>query len=200
MKSNKIVLTILLVIVFFITIVSFVANEKSIALFCLIFTIFIGLLLLHDLRKNSSPEKVYEITVNDILKTYEVILIEIENLPDFSERKLVETQSFNDLVNIEYEYRKPVYYIHNDYSYDFMLMTDEDLYVYTLKKDNEKKSIFELYMDEKGKQDIESQKQIDVIDSLENTAVIKVDGNKQFVVSPIRSENNSSSSATNNNV
>lgn len=200
MKSNKIILTILFFIFLVATVALIALKEVNIALFCTLFTVFIAILLFRSIKVNSSPEKVYEGTVNNILKTYEVILIEVENLPDFSERKIIDTKSFTDLVNIEYEYRKPVYFIHNEYSYDFMLMTDEDLYTYTIKRDNEQKSILEKFLEEKNKEGKESQKQLDVIDSLENTAVIKIDNDKEFVVSPIRSENSSNSSATNNKV
>lgn len=188
MKNNKAILGILFFLLLAATGALFIIEENTIALFCGIFALFVGALFAKSIVSNSSPEKVYESTVNNILKTYEVILVEIENLPEFEDRKIVQTQSFDDLVNIEYEYRKPVYFIHNEYSYDFMLMTDDELYAYTLKLNEEKRSQFEKYLDDKARASESSSKQLDVIDSIDNTVVIKVGDGKEFVISPIKPE------------
>ena len=142
-------------------------------------------MLVQTMNFDKNPQSKYNSTVKNILRTYDVILVEIDNLPEISERKLVNTTSFKDMVNIEYEYRKPVYYIHDDNSYDFMLLTDENIYAYTLKREEESLSILEKYMSDKVKNQNSSEKQLDVLDSLENTTVIKLDNDKEYVVSPM---------------
>ena len=185
MKAKKLALTILFAIFLLLSVILVVSNEVNIALFSGLFTVFIGFMLVQTMKLDSTPENKFYGTVNNILKTYDVILVEVENLPEISERKVVNTTGFKDMVNIEYEYRRPVYYIHDDNSYDFLLLTDEEVYAYTLKNNENELSIFEKYLSEKVKNKNSSEKQIDVLDSLENTTVIKLDDDKEYVVSPI---------------
>ena len=185
MKARKLVLTILFAIFLLLSVILVVSNEVNIALFSGLFTVFLGFMLVQTMKMDSSPTSKYNGMVNNILKTYDVILVEVENLPEISERKVVNTTSFKDMVNIEYEYRKPVYYIHNDNAYDFILLTDEEAYVYTLKNDENISSIFETYMKDKEKSKTSNEKQLDVLDSLENTTVIKLDDDKEYIVSPM---------------
>ena len=185
MKARKLVLTILFSAFLLLSVILVVSNEINIALFSGLFTVFIGFMLVQTMKLDSNPENKYHGTVNNILKTYDVILVEIENLPEIYERKVINTTSFKVMVNIEYEYRKPVYYIHNDNSYDFLLLTDEEVYAYTLKNDENVLSIFETYLSDKVKKKNSSEKQLDVLDSLENTTVIKLDDDKEYVVSPM---------------
>lgn len=185
MKVKKVLLASVFALCLILSVLLVTSKEVNYALFSGLFTLFAGFMLIQTMKFDKNPQSKYQSTVKNILKTYDVILVEIDNLPDISDRKLVNTTSFKDMVNIEYEFRKPVYYVHDVDSYDFMLLTDEDIYAYTLKKNEESLSRLEKYMSDKVKNQSTNEKQLDVLDNLENTTVIKLDGDKEYVVSPM---------------
>lgn len=189
MKGNNktLLLVSVLSILVIISVIMFAIEEVSIALFCILFSLFIAVLLHRNYSLNKSPESLYKGTVANILKTYDAILVEIENLPDISEKKLIQTVSFKDLVNTEYELRKPVYYIHNENAYDFILINKDDAYTYTIKISDDKMSILENFLVEKIREKKNPNTELDMLDSLDKTTVIKVDDNKEYLVSPVRS-------------
>lgn len=186
MKIKKIVLALIFVLLTIFTIVLLLTDEVSFAIYSAIFDIFVALLLIKEIKLNSSSENYYNGTIKNILKTYDVILVEIENLPDIGDKEIIVLTGFNDIVNTQYECRKPVYYIHDDNTYDFFIITEDIVYIYSAKKEENIKSVFEKYIDEEKKQKENSTKQVDILENLENTTVIKLDNNKEYVVSPVK--------------
>jgi len=180
------------------SVVLFMSEEYVIAAFCLLIAIIMAILLYRNISLNRSPESLYKGTVSNILKTYDAILVEVENLPDISEKKLIQTISFKDMLNAEYEFRKPIYYIHNDYAYDFILFNKDDAYVYTVKIGNDKMSIVENFLSEKIREKSNSNSDLDMLDSLENTTVIKLNEDKEYLVSPLRKEESKQDISSNN--
>ena len=180
------------------SVVLFMSEEYVIAAFCLLIAIIMAILLYRNISLNRSPESLYKGTVSNILKTYDAILVEVENLPDISEKKLIQTISFKDMLNAEYEFRKPIYYIHNDYAYDFILFNKDDAYVYTVKIGNDKMSIVENFLSEKIREKSNSNSDLDMLDSLENTTIIKLNEDKEYLVSPLRKEESKQDISSNN--
>lgn len=187
MKGNlkKLLFLLLLIGLSIISIVLILNDEITIALFTALFAFFSLILLLREVCKNRTPESVYKSEIADILKTYETILIELDSIPDLKDKNLIKTLSFKDIVNVEFEYRKPVYYVHNNESYDFILINDNDVYTYTAKLDKEKNSLLEAYLDSLVVADTKTG-DLDIIDTLDKTTVIRLDDNKEYVVSPVR--------------
>ncbi len=190
MQANvkKILLVLLLLACIAISVFMFIDEEYVIAAFCILFAVIMAILLYRVIKLNSTPESLFKGTISDILKTYDAILVEVENLPDISDKKLIQTISFKDMVNAEYEFRKPIYYIHNEYAYDFILFNKDDAYVYTVKVGNDKISIVEKYLAEKITEKNNSSSDLDMLDSLENTTVIKLNEDKEYLVSPVRKD------------
>ena len=187
MKGNlkKLLFLLLLIGLSIISVVLVLHDEITIALFTALFAFFSLILLLREVCINRTPESVYKSEISDILKTYETILIELDSIPDLKDKNLIKTLSFKDIVNAEYEYRKPVYYVHNDESYDFILINDNDVYTYTTKLDKEKNSLLEAYLDSLTPTDTKTG-DLDIIDSLDKTTVIRLGNDKEYVVSPVR--------------
>ena len=190
MQANvkKIFLIIILLACIAISVFMFIDEEYVIAAFCILFALIMAILLHRVIKLNSTPESLFKGTISDILKTYDAILVEVENLPDISDKKLIQTISFKDMVNAEYEFRKPIYYIHNEYAYDFILFNKDDAYVFTVKVGNDKMSIVENFLAEKIKEKNNSSSDLDMLDSLENTTVIKLNEDKEYLISPVRKD------------
>lgn len=187
MKGNlkKLLFLLLLIGLSIISVILVFNDEITIALFTALFAFFSLILLLREICNNKSTESIYNSEISDILKTYETILIELDSLPDLKDKNLVKTLSFKDIVNVEYEYRKPVYFVHNDNSYDFILINNNDVYTYTTKLDKEKNSLLEAYLDSLTPTDTKTG-DLDIIDTLDKTTVIRLNDNKEYVVSPVR--------------
>lgn len=190
MKVNsKLLLSILFVLFVILGITLWFMDEINIALFTFLFAIFSLILFCRENKINKSPESIFKSEISNILKTYDAILIEVENIPDLKDKNIIKTQTFKDMVNIEFEFRKPVYYVHNEESYDFILINKEDTYIYTLKINEEKNSLLEAYLDNINQKNMNAS-DLDIIDSLDKTTVIRVDNNKEYLVSPVKKSEN----------
>lgn len=187
MKGNlkKILFLFLFFVFLILSIICLVIDELSIALFMGLFTFFSLILLIKTFSSNKSQESIFKSEVYDILKTYDPILIEVDSIPNLENKNLVKTLSFKDIVNLEYEFRKPVYYVHNEESYDFILINKDDAYTYTTKLDSEKNSLLDAYLDSLNPTE-STTGDLDIIDSLDKTTVIRLDENKEYLVSPVR--------------
>ncbi len=185
MKS-KMIYIIGLILCLILTIILYIGGEVSIALFTLFGVLIFSVLLIKNNNLNKSPESQYLGTVNNILKTYDSILVEIKEFPDLTDKKLIKTLSFKDMLNTEYELRKPVYYISNEFAYDFMIIDAEDVYTYTVRRNDLVKSLLDEYIDKKNQETNEAERELNMLDSLDETVIIEVDGDKKFKVSPMR--------------
>ena len=186
MKNSKVVLlwTTLIVLVLFTAYMLYI-KEMTFAIFGILFIVFDFIIICKGLL-NSNPNKKYDNTINNILKTYDCILVEIEALPNKTEKKLIITQSFQDIVNTEYEIRKPVYYLNNENGYDFILIDKDEVYTHTIRKEENLNTYLDLYIKERNIQEMQLKKEQEVIGNLDKTAIIRINGEEEYKVSPIR--------------
>lgn len=119
---------------------------ETFAIMTLVISILFMVLFVKSLASNVDP---YEAELNKILKTYEAILLEVEVLPKVTDKKVVRTKYFKDLVNVQFEIRKPIYYLRTALFCEFLVSNDELVYIYTLKKDEEYISKTEDVLEEK---------------------------------------------------
>lgn len=186
MKNTKIVIMWTLFVVFIaMFLFLYYIGETSLALLTILFAIFDLIILLQKIF-NDNPSNHYNMQLNHILKSYECILVEIANLPDLTKKKIIPTKSFQDIVNTEYETKKPVYYLKSENAYDFFLINKDEVYVYTIKKDEEAKSKLDEYLYVRNIQEQQLKIEQDTIKNLDQTTTIIVDENEAYKVSPIR--------------
>ena len=192
MKGNfkkLLFLSILLIVFIFLSVILVANDEITVALFTSLLAFFSLVFMLKEINDNKNPESLYKAEISDILKSYDTILIELDSIPDLKNKNQIKTLSFKDIVNAEYEYRKPVYYVHNNESYDFILINNNDVYTYTSKLDKEKNSLLEAYYDSISNSNNKTG-DLDIIDKLDKTTVIRLDDDKEYVVSPVRDKEN----------
>lgn len=106
----------------------FYLNSKQLVaiIFLVVLLLCIGLFI-KSLMDINDP---YNTEIKKLLKTYDSILVEIEILPKTSDKKIVKTKYFKDLVNVQYEVRKPIYYLKEDKGCTFIVMNDDTAYIY----------------------------------------------------------------------
>ena len=182
-KSRKIYLTIISIILCLFSILFILKKDYILAIFSALFLTFSIILLIKDLFEEKN---LYKSEIKKILKTYDSILVEIKDLPKLSDKRIIITKYFDDMVNAEYELRKPIYYLNSDSSCDFVLLDKNDAYVYTIKNSKKIISPLELSLGSRTKDEVYAEKEYELMDSLDKTSIIKIDDEKKYKVSPVR--------------
>ncbi len=156
MKIKSIIYLLLILVSGFLTYYLFSASSKLYSLIPLILAIIFIILLITSFKEKKDS---YELELKKILRTYDSILIEVEALPKVTGKKIVRTKYFKDLVNVQFELRKPIYYFQTALYCEFLVTDDTQAYIFTLKREEEYVS--------KSEEVIEGKKQDVVIESHE---------------------------------
>lgn len=188
MKISKI-FSLFLSLLFLILVIYFISINDIVYAFISAILFILSIITYIRIRKMfTNPTELFIYKVNKIIKTYDSVLVEIETLPKLSDKKIIKATTFKDMANAEYELRKPIYYIKSEHTCDFILLDKKNAYVYIVKESNEYNSVLEICLSniEKGNKSID--KELDLIDNLDKTTVIKLDNMKELVVSPVRKQ------------
>ena len=76
----------------------------------------------------------YEKKVNKILKTYNSIMVKCRNIPISPDKNIIIVDDINSMINTQIETRKPILYYQEENSTSFMILDQEEVYIYLLKK------------------------------------------------------------------
>ncbi len=145
--------------------------------------VIVGLLSL----RSKNPEKKYDSIVNEILNTYDSILVKSSSVPSFENRNVIEVLSFDDLIDAQLELRKPICYMKQTESCSFILLDDKEAYVYVEKLNDQVVSPVEIEIKEmKIKRKNEEDVDAEMLRNIEKTTVVKLSNKKSYKVSPIR--------------
>lgn len=175
---------IILAIVIIITIVSGLTGFSIIlgALF-IILTICLGIYL----KEEPDQYTAYIKSKNKILKTYDSIIVEVENIPNIAGKNIIKVKSIEDLVDAQLELREPIYYKNDNDSCFFLLLHYNEACIFILKMNDNIVSPTEQsikYMKIESKDGNEN----NILENVENTIVYKLDELRSFKISPIRNE------------
>ncbi len=89
-------------------------------------------------RRKFKTQNEYELSLRKILDNYDSIIANIENVPPFSESKIINLSSFGELLDVYNEVRMPINYYQNpnrDKS-TFLIINDNIVWIYSLKKES----------------------------------------------------------------
>lgn len=182
---SSIIALIILAVVIIITIMSDLIGFSIIlgALF-LILTICLGIYLREDPDEYSSFVK----NKKRILRTYDSIIVEVEDIPNIAGKNIIKVKSIEDLVDAQLELREPIYYKNDNDSCFFMLLHYNEACVYILKMNDSivsptEQSIRYMKEDKDNKDEPEN-----ILNNVENTIVYKLDELRSFKISPIRND------------
>jgi len=174
---------IILAIVIFVTIVS-----DLIGFSLILGTLFIILIICLGIYLREAPDEytTYIKAKKRILKTYDSIIVEVEDIPNIAGKNIIKVKTIEDLVDAQLELREPIYYKNDNDSCFFILLHYNEACIYILKMNEDVISPTEQsirYM----KEDPENKTE-DLLDNLENTIVYKLDELRSFKISPVRNE------------
>ena len=150
-------------------------------------SVIFGLFGIYSIISNRSPKQVYESKVRELLNTYDSILLKCGSVPNIDGRNVIKVESMDDLIDAQFEIRKPICYLKQSESCSFMLLDEKEVYVYVEKINDDVVSPVEIEIDnvkyrrkESGKLDSEMLRDID------KTTIIKLSNKRSYKISPIR--------------
>lgn len=186
-RSSKIVIFVLSIILMFVATMILCMYDCVNYAFI---TICLGLILIISLfiylRKTRSPQDIFYSTLKDILKTYDAVLVNSFEIPDFKDKSIIKVTNFDDLMDAQIEIRKPVYYKRDVDYCDFILLDSNEVCLYSLKLTEDVESAIDkrLKSMEKQEQNIDHS----ILDDIDKTTLIKLDNNKTYKVSPVKNK------------
>ena len=123
-----------------------------------------------------------------ILKTYNSIIVEVEDIPNIAGKNIIKVKSIEDLVDAQLELREPIYFKNDNDSCFFMLLHYNEACIYILRMNDDvvsptEQSIKYMKEDPDSKDNKEN-----ILENVENTIVYKLDELRSFKISPIRND------------
>ncbi len=110
----------------------------ALGLFCIVLAIFLVFVLIRSKRLYKKNYK-YDLELDKILSTYDSIIVNIKDLPNIDDYDVIKVESFEELIDAHSEIRKPInYYRTRDYSV-FLLMNDNIVWEYILRRKRRKR-------------------------------------------------------------
>ena len=85
----------------------------------------------------------YEKKVHKILKTYSSILVKCRNIPISPDKNIILVDDMDSMINTQIETRKPILYLKELNSTSFMILDQEEVYVYIIKRYDDVECIVE---------------------------------------------------------
>ena len=79
----------------------------------------------------------YELIIDNILKSYDSIIVTVKNKPNIDDLKKIEVSTFNELLDVYNEVRMPINYYQDDFKKEstFIIINDSIVWIFVLKKD-----------------------------------------------------------------
>ena len=133
MKKNNLLL-LFLIMFLIISGVLLCTKYKIYSIITLTISLISILMIFDNKKENDSTKSNYEIEYKKIIKTYYSMLVCINDMPDFKDKTIVKVKTFDDLVIVQEQLQKPIYYIENTNSISFMVIEKETVSLYSLKK------------------------------------------------------------------
>ncbi len=139
---------------------------------------------------NHNPDAVFESEIKGLLNTYDSILLKCSSVPNMDGRNIIKVESMDDLVDAQYEIRKPICYLKQSESCAFMLLDEKEAYVFIKKINDEVLSPVEIEINNmKFRKRENSDMDSEMLQDIDKTTIIKLSNKKSYKVSPIRKKN-----------
>ena len=184
-KSKTTVLILALVIYAIIIAVCLINGLTGPAIILGAFFLILAVCLGIYIREEPDEFSVFVKNKRRILKTYNSIIVEVEDIPNIAGKNIIKVKSIEDLVDAQLELREPIYYKNDNDSCFFMLLHYNEACIYILRMNPDVISPTEQsikYMKEEPDKD----KEENILENVENTIVYKLDELRSFKISPIR--------------
>ena len=168
-------------------IICFSAGNIGYAILSITVAIVFCLFGINDILNNRNPNLVYENKIKNILNTYDSILLKCNTVPNMDGRNVIKVETIDDIVNVQYEVRKPICYVKQSESCSFILLDEREAYVYIEKLSDEVVSPVEIEIRQlKFKMQENIDLDSEMLKDIDKTTIIKLSNKKSYRISPIR--------------
>ncbi len=165
-------------------------DYKSYLIITATLTVIMVIVTVNYIFTNRSEESRYKSKINQILKTYDSVLVKSNNLPKLEDKNIIRVDSIEDLVDAQMEIRKPIYYQQQTESCSFVLLDNNEACIHIMKLNDSVTCPLEITLNEieiKHKKDLQNAEKQD-LSKIDSTSIVEVDDGKYIKVSPIRNE------------
>ena len=159
-------------------------------LFVIVLLVITVVSLMIYYKSTQSADSRYESYLKKILKTFDSILVKVIEIPSFEGKRIIRVAGLEDLMDAQAEIRKPITFFEEDNGTSFILLDDNEAYIYVLKKKN-----VDLLIDEHIRNyKLENRKTdySELFDEIDKTMIVMINNEKAYKVSPIREKKNKS--------
>lgn len=159
-------------------------------LFVIVLLVITVVSLMIYYKSTQSADSIYESYLKKILKTFDSILVKVIEIPSFEGKRIIRVAGLEDLMDAQAEIRKPITFFEEDNGTSFILLDDNEAYIYVLKKKN-----VDLLIDEHIRNyKLENRKTdySELFDEIDKTMIVMINNEKAYKVSPIREKKNKS--------
>ncbi|MBR3210557.1 MAG: hypothetical protein IKF71_01310 [Bacilli bacterium] len=188
MKKTKVLILLSLFIIFLIvSIVCFSMSFEGYSIFALTVSIIFGVFGVRQYLQGKNPKQAYENEIKDILNTYDSILLKCNSVPNFDDRNIIIVESMDDLVDAQFEIRKPICFLKQTDNCSFMLLDEKEVYVYISKLNEEEPTPVEIEIQNmKYRQKANTDMDSEMLRDIDKTTIVKLSNKKSYRISPIR--------------
>lgn len=191
MNNNKKTITICsivaLIILAIVVVVTLISDLTGFSIVFGAFFIVLTICLAIYLREEPDEFNAFIKTKKRILRTYDSVIVEVEDIPNIAGKNIIKVKSIEDLVDAQLELREPIYYKNDNDSCFFILLHFNEACIYVLRMNDSVVSPTEQsirYMKEETTD--KTKEQENILENLEKTVVYKLDELRSFKISPIR--------------
>ena len=183
---KKIILSVLFVLCIIVSSILIYFKLHTYSIVALTITAMILIYLINSFFEEETPESIYNKILREIIKTYDSILVDVAKIPEMDVKTVINVSSFEKLLDVQYELKKPIFYKMSINSCSFLLIDSEIAYVFVLRISEDSFSplddiIAEVERDAKKRKEAKK-----ILDNIEKTTIIKLDDLRKYKVSPIR--------------
>ena len=186
-KEKMFLLTFILIVLAIVTVVLYLNElEMYMIFFATLTGIMLIVVLIYAFEKKDE-KSIYISSLKKVLKTYDSILVDSDNLPDLKGKNILMITNISDLIDAQIEIRKPIYYKRDLESCSFVIVDGKEACVYVMKMNDSVVSPLEVRIDElvKESEKVKGNKK-SLLENIERTTIIKLDNMKSYKISPVR--------------
>ena len=85
--------------------------------------------------KDSKCDNLYDKKLRKILRSYDNVIVETNNLPDIKDKNIIYVKSFNELLDAQIQVNTPINYKEDESIATFMLASGDMVWIYKMNKD-----------------------------------------------------------------
>jgi hypothetical protein len=183
---KKIILSILFVLGVICSSLLFYYKLHTYSIVAITVTAILLICLICSLFADRTPEDIYNKNLRDLIKTYEPILVDIDKLPEFDVKNIIKVSTFEKMVDVQYELKKPIFYKMSLNTCSFILMDSDIAYVYILRVNEDSFSPLDDIMASIEMSAKKRRKDKKILEDIDKTTIIVLDDFKEYKVSPVR--------------